>query len=357
MLPAMTRLKSQPLPPIPVVELGSAPPLALLEAERERAEALMASASEYYPGRLVEWADRLSGRWLERCGNPYLEEIDAISLALDAPGAWFLNMNYEWACTSGVAPAPGDSGNRLLRVLDWRLPGLGANVVAVRRAAVPGPWTDLTWPGFVGCVQGLAPGRFAAALNQAPLRRHTGIRALDWAVERVAIWHRKGLPPSHLLRRVFERARDYNEAAAMLIKTPLALPAIFLLSGPKPGQGCIVERLEDRAFLRLSPAAAANHWMGAGQNAWPRGEASVHRSQLLATSQTGADSDFRWVVPPILNPTTRLAMMAEAATGRLLAQGYEAGRPVTAVLRLESGSASGAKMAASETPGHGLIGH
>lgn len=335
------------LPQIPVVELGSAPPLALLEAERGRAEALMAAARERLPEKLIELGDRLSGRWLERSANPYLEEIDAISLALDQPGAWFLNMNYEWACTGGVAPAPGDHGNRLLRVLDWRLPGLGANLVAARREAAAGAWTELTWPGFVGTVQGLAPGRFAAALNQAPLRRRTGIRGLDWAVERLGIWRQNGLPPAHLLRRVFERARDYNEAAAMLIKTPLALPAIFLLSGPKAGQGCIVERLENTAFLRLSPAAAANHWMSAGKNAWPRGEASIHRSQLLATSQTGVGADFRWVVPPILNPTTRLAMIAEPATGRLAAQGYEAGRPATAVLRLEAAATPGGEIARS----------
>lgn len=341
----MRRLRSKLLPAIPLVELGSDSSLALLEAERERADALIETARRHYPASLLRLGDRLSERWLARNDNPYLDEIGEVADTLDRPGAWFLNVNYEWACTSGVAPAPGDRGNRLLRVLDWRLPGLGRNLVAARRRTPLGPWVDITWPGFVGTVQGLAPGRFAAALNQAPLRRRTAVKALDWALERPRVWRRGGLPPAHLLRRVFERARHYHEAAAMLIKAPLALPAIFLLSGPKPGQGCVIERLEDRAFLRLSPTAAANHWMSAGRNAWPRGEASVHRCELLSRSQQGASEDLRWVIPPVLNPTTRLAMTAEAASGQLIAQGFEAGRPVTAVLRLGPEAAASAQSA------------
>ena len=214
--------------------------------------------------------------------------------------------------------------------------GLGANILAVRRAGAAGPWIDLTWPGFVGSIQGLAPGRFAAALNQAPQRRYAGVMVLDWAAGRLALWRRGGLPPAHLLRRVFEQARDYAEARALLAETPLALPTIFLLSGTAPEAGCIIERLEDQAFIREAPAAAANHWLQADERAQPRGQVSAERCRLMGERQSGAGADFAWLVPPILNPTTRLAMIAEPASGRLLAQGFEPAGPATDVLRISS---------------------
>lgn len=324
------------LPEIPVIDLGATSPGALLEAEPARARALVAGARRRFPAAAVALGDRLSRRWLERTENPYLAEIAAVAEALGEPGAWFLNINYEWACTSGTAPAPDDRGNRLRRVLDWRLGGLGATVVAARRQGPAGPWTDLTWPGFVGALQGVAPGRFAAALNQAPLRHRTGLFPVDWAAGRIAVWRRGGLPPLHLLRRVFDEARDYREARALLIETPLALPAIFILSGMRAEEGCVIERLEDQAFVREAPAAAANHWLQAGEPARPRGQASAARHGLMHETQAAEGAtDLAWLAPPILNPTTRLAMTAEAASGRLVAQGFEPHGPATAVLHLD----------------------
>ena len=127
------------LPPIPMVELGARPPAALVAAERGRADALLAAAGRRFPALAVALGDRLSRRWLVRNANPYLGEIAAVAEALGAPGGWFLNVSYEWACTGGVAPSPDGRGNRLLRVLDCRMEGLGANILAVRRQGAAGP--------------------------------------------------------------------------------------------------------------------------------------------------------------------------------------------------------------------------
>ncbi len=40
-----------------------------------------------------------------------------------------------------------------------------------------------------------------------------------------------------------------------------------------------------------------------------------------------AGPDLAWLKPPVLNPTTRLALYAEPAGGRLVAQGFEAAGP------------------------------
>ena len=36
-----------------------------------------------------------------------------------------------------------------------------------------GEFFNITWPGFVGALTAMAPWRFAAAINQAPLWRRT----------------------------------------------------------------------------------------------------------------------------------------------------------------------------------------
>lgn len=336
------------LPEIPLIDVGADDACAVLNAEPARARALLASAARSYTRPAVRLGDAISRRWLDRHDNPHLAEIDAIAASVGVPGAHFLNVSYEWGCTGGVTPAPG-GGCRLVRVLDWPFDGLGVNLVAARHTGPAGPWINLTWPGFVGCIQGLAPGRFAAALNQAPMARPTRLMPLDWAIGRSRVWRRGGLPPAHLLRRVFETCTDYRAAKAMLCGTPLALPTIFLLAGPEAGQGCVIERQETRAAVFEQPAVAANHWQTAGWSGRPRGGDSQGRRRILAARLAGAGPELDWLAPPVLNETTRLALVAEPASGRLTARGFEATGPATAPLRLGPGNQS--RRAAPESPG------
>ena len=338
------------LPEIPLIDVsaeGVDSARALLAAAPARAEALLASAARTYTRPLVRLCDALSRHWLVRHGNPHLAEIDEIAAALGAPGAHFLNVSYEWGCTGGVTAAPG-GGCRLVRVLDWPFDGLGANLVAARQSGPAGAWINLTWPGFIGCIQGLAPGRFAAALNQAPMNRTTPLMPLDWAIDRGRLWRSGGLPPAHLLRRVFETCPDYRAARKALCGTPLALPAIFLLAGPGPGQGCLIERLETRAKVFEQPAVAANHWLTPEWRGRPRGNDSLGRRRTLAARLAGAGPELDWLAPPVLNPTTRLALVAEPASGRLTARGFESYGSATATLRL--GAPAESRRATPESP-------
>ena len=228
-------------------------------------------------------------------------------------------------------------------MLDWPIDGLGRHLVAARHETPAGLWIDLTWPGFAGTVHGLAPGRFAAALHQAPMTRPVGVQALDWAINRWRLWRRPAIPPAHLLRRVFETCAGFAEARRMLSETPVALPAIFLLSGPRPEDGCVIERTEDRAAVIESPAAAANHWQATPLSGHARGEDSVARARLLTACQASAGDDLAWLVPPVLNETTRAVLLAEAAMGRLAVRGYEADGPATRTLRLDAAAEAPAK--------------
>ena len=360
-----------PLPRIPLLDLGAGGAPALLKAETERAHALLAAGRGRLPAALAHLADRISADWLARSGSPYLAETRAMAAHLGRPGVLFLNASYEWACTSGVGPGPSDAmagemadetagetagdgragiaGNRLIRVLDWPVPGLGRHLVAARHEGPAGAWINLTWPGFAGAIQGLAPGRFAAAINQAPMRRRGRPiapdvdlgRPLDWALNRWRVWRRPALPPAHLLRRVFETCAGYARARRLLCETPIAMPTIFALCGPGPGETCVIERTETEAKVLAGPVAAANHWQGLprsiARSDRPRGEDSLGRAAQMSAALPaipGAETDFAWLKPPILNPTTRVAMAAEPAAGHLAARGYEAEGQATQTLRL-----------------------
>lgn len=331
---ARTEATARTLPAIPLLDVGSAGPVALFEAERARAAELLASGRRQY-GRLnIVLGEGLARAWLHRSDNPYLKELEAIAAEFDGPGALVLNLSYEWFCTSAVAPDPEGSGNRMLRTLDWPLDGLGRHLVVARQKGAAGPYFNATWPGFVGVVTAMAPGRFAAALNQAPMPSLGLPLVADWAWNRLRVWRSRALPPTHLLREVFDHARTYAEAKARLAEVRLCLPALFILSGVKAGEGCVIERLEDRAVVHDSPFCITNHWVSPGLSGLPRTFDSHERRALMEGLYRTAAEGLGWLVPPILNACTRVAAVANANTQKLMVQGWEADGPATAVFRL-----------------------
>ena len=214
----------------------------------------------------------------------------------------------------------------MLRVLDWDLPGLGRNLAAVRQAGPAGEWTNIGWPGFVGCVTGLAPGRFAAAINQPPMPFSGLGRVGDWVCSRPAVWRSRALPPLHLLRQVFDTATDWQEAVAMLTHTPLSTRAFFVVVGVETDQACAIERLPDAAKVSYGSVAMANHWRSMPERGLPRGEDSETRQADMAAFVGGTDDPWsmEWLKAPILNRTTRVSAVLCPATGRIKVAGGEA---------------------------------
>ncbi len=319
---------------IPVLTVGPGYPLETLEREEGRAHALIDAATRSVPLAALRSLDRVSRAWLAKQDSVHLAEIDAIARRLRRPGAYFLSVNYEWGCTCRVAPAPDHASARLVRVLDWRTPGLGLHVVAARVAGAAGPFVTLTWPGYTGVLQGMAPMRFAAALNQAPMRKPLGRFYLDWAVNRARVWRMGHLTPAHLLREVFETARDFAEAKRMLTERPISTPAIFSLAGVRPNETAIIERTETDVRLHEGANVTANHWQAPGWRGHARGRDSAGRARRMHAVVGDLDTRFAWLEPPILNDNTRLVMIADARLGRLVAQGFEAGAAATEPLDL-----------------------
>jgi hypothetical protein len=252
-----------------------------------------------------------------------------------------LNLSYEWGCTSGAYRS--DYGVGMLRVLDWPFPLLGKHAMVLLQNGKNGQdFYNVTWPGLSGVFNGMAPGRFCAALNLAPMRRSGKNIVFDWLRNRTMARKQKGLPPSHLLRMVFENAPDYETAKQMLATTPIAVPAIFILTGLSAGEGCVIERLENVAEIRdinADPAVvASNQFQSSLKKGMParpffNSEGRYHQACSLQGHEIMQDN-FQWLKTPILNPFTRLCIVADAATGRLTVQGFEGVNPVTEIFNL-----------------------
>ena len=293
-----------------------------------------------FPARfLLPRADRIARSWLARTRNPYLAEIDHYARQLGTDGIYALNICYEWGCTSAVY-AKGD-GPTLTRVLDWPFPKLGEHIVVAHQSGKAGEFYNVTWPGVSGVFQGMAPGRFSASLNQAPMRRHGLTYPGNWLKNRTLVFRQSTLPPEHLLRQVFEEAANFEEAKERLCKTPVALPVIYILAGVQPDEGCVIERRENDFAIRPldgDRVCAANQFETSlnttGKGWTPRRINSKGRAKLAKTLPiANINEDFDWFQSPIANAHSRLVMMSSAASGTLSVFGTHGKKPVTGIFK------------------------
>jgi hypothetical protein len=324
---------------LPFVDLRGKTPMDLLRAYPDRALSLVKAARRSH-GLLARTvgvpayalADKQSHHWLKRNKNPYLYEVETFADIVRAKGIYALNLHYEWSCTTGVYRSA--QGVEMLRVLDCPIHTLGREAMLVLQQGRAGDFYNITWPGLSGVFSAMAPERFSAALNKAPMRRYKrGTYATDWARNRMRVHKQVALPPSHLLRQVMETAINYDMAKKMLMHAPLAMPAIFTLAGINQGEGCVIERTESRAeVIELGAGqrvCAGNHFSsvlitdGAGWR--PREPDSYGRTKnvmMLHGHELQAEH-FEWLHAPVINPHTRVCMVSNAATQRLMVQGYE----------------------------------
>jgi hypothetical protein len=354
-------LADAPLPAIPVIDIRAGGPPHHARHSAARARALRDACLSFFPRAMqpfVPALDWLSRRALRRARSPYFSEISEIAATLDLSGVWMLNASYQWGCTARACEEDGVPW--LIRTLDWPFRGLGQYTELTRMDGQCGDFINITWPGYVGVLTATAPGRFAAALNQAPLRRqthHRWLRPYDYAVNAVNAAASAGrIPPDQLLRQVFESCANFAAARRLLEMTPVARPVIFTLVGCEAQECCVIERTEVDFVTRSDNTCAANDWVPER----PGWEGRIGMRRFLASTFAEAASysrarrdgladwngslsagAFDWVREPVLNPYTRLAVAICPSRGILRVIGYDIDRaplpaPVTAVCEVNS---------------------
>jgi hypothetical protein len=275
--------------------------------------------------RALPLADRIARRWLARSTSPYLAELDAIAAHTRTAGTYAINLSYEYGCTTlARADGPGLAPT-LRRTLDWPFRGLGRAAIVAHRSGPAGEFFDVTWPGAVGTLTAAAPGRFAAAINQAPLFRRSQaeiLRTVDYT--RNLVWtlsRERGMPPLHLLRHVFETAATFSQAWSPSRRSSLPDPC-YSHVGCESDEIAVIERRERDATVYVGASSVANDWRDR-QIGWePRPCAledrkldSVTRRATIEEAVSRSPRPFSWVVPPVRNWNTRVAVEMNAGEG------------------------------------------
>lgn len=173
----------------------------------------------------------------------HLAEIDAIAgmLHVRPDEALLGNLYYDaikfvFGCTAFAVDT--ESGPLHARNLDWWTENeMLSRYTLVSRfsGASPGrSFVTVGWPGFVGALSGIAPGRFAITLNAV---LSTDPPAL-------------GTPISLFIRTVLEEAATFAEAVEWLAREPLASDCLLLVSGTQTGEMVVIERTPTRSAIR-----------------------------------------------------------------------------------------------------------
>jgi len=190
-------------------------------------------------------------------GGLYVKEIEswAGALGVSAGEAALLNCTYElshageinniFGCTAGIRWITG-LGMVHLRSMDWPLTSIGNATRLFRFHRGDRMFLSVGITGFVGVLSGMVPGGYSVTINWAPPE---GVPRFDFG-------------PAFLLREVLQDCDTYDEAVYSLSETKLATPVFFTVCGTRKGEGCVIERTRESAFVReLSKGviAQANH--------------------------------------------------------------------------------------------------
>jgi hypothetical protein len=317
-----------------IVDVREGGPAAHADQRLAQARALRAACLGWLPcgGFLARLADPVARWWLARSGSPLLTEIGSIARSVSGPGVWLLHCAYAVGCTASVDETA--AGPILRRTLDWPFPGLGRLVEVARQQGRAGEYFNVTWPGFAGVLTAMAPGRFAASINQAPMRQRTSLAWLlwlDYALNAANALLVKGqMPPEHLLRVAFDTCSDFDAVCRFLATARIARPAIFLVAGIKAGERALIEHYGEQATLHRGGIVAANAWRSDSPGWRPRvcgegapAENNRRRTRAMADSNAASSAAMDWAKPPVVNAFTRTAVEMSVAQGRLKVAGWE----------------------------------
>lgn len=172
----------------------------------------------------------------------HLAEMKAIAEIVEAPepevilaNLYYDAMSFMLGCTAFAVDTP--DGPLHARNLDWWSPSGELSRETIVYTFTRGGelrFQTVSWPGYVGALSGMAPGRFAITLNAV----------LSDDAPQLA------LPISSLIRDVLDSAESYDEAVQRLSETTVVSSSLLLVTGTEPGEMCVIERTPTRSAVR-----------------------------------------------------------------------------------------------------------
>ncbi|MCR9143203.1 MAG: C45 family autoproteolytic acyltransferase/hydrolase [bacterium] len=251
--------------------------------------------------------------------NLYYDAIKAVlgcsAFAVDSPN--------DGGHSGASGEAPG--GPLHARNLDWYSEGdmLRKHSMLCRFTGGRNEFVTIGWPGFIGALSGMAPGKFAVTLNAVLSIEEAQLAA----------------PISFLIREVLESAESFDAAVARLADDAIYSDCLLLVTGPRPGEMVVIERTPGCSALRRrdpkeATLAVTNSYRtpelrvlapGAGESATPGGLADTadlryDRVQALCAQRVPANARECFAVlddSGVRMPGTMQQMVFRVATGAL----------------------------------------
>ncbi|XP_040059837.1 N-acylethanolamine-hydrolyzing acid amidase isoform X2 [Gasterosteus aculeatus] len=223
--------------------------------------------------------------------QPYAGEIRGLASHLGTPSdVIILNFAYEISafCTSIVAQ---DQRGHVYhgRNLDYPHPvlrNLTMDVIFLKNGKEA--YRGTSFAGYIGLWTGQSPNKFTISGDQ----RGTD-RWWNWWKNVVSAFILGRSPVSWLVRETLEEAKDFQDAAMRLSKTPIITGVYYIVAGTRAGEGVVITR--DRAaaadIWALDPVSGGWYRVETNFDHWLPPPARDHRRDTAnkALNATGQD--------------------------------------------------------------------
>lgn len=175
--------------------------------------------------------------------DEYISELKGISKTAEIPYTNLLTANLYYDALKIVLGCStfafnSESGPVHARNLDWFSKDNHLNSHSMITHFINGKneYTTIGWPGFTGCLSGMAKNKFSITLN--------------------AVWSNDApnaaQPVVYLIRKVLENAADFEEAVDRLSITPIASDCLLMVCGTKENEMAVIERTPTRHAIRYA---------------------------------------------------------------------------------------------------------
>ena len=219
-----------------------------------------ADAAHDLISRFSEWV-RSEKSWARVCTfahdspNAWKEAIEVSKITADEPDhVLAANIFYDTArlrCGCTAFAVDDEKGPLHAHCLDWEIEAeiLMRNITFFKfeNARKDRDFFSVGWPGFLGVLNGVAPGRFAVTLNAV------------WSDEILG----RGEPLAYVIRKALATLSTFDEAVAFFAQVPLSCDCLLLVTGAHQGELVVVERTSNRYAVRRPDAGLlllTNHY-------------------------------------------------------------------------------------------------
>ncbi|TWU12221.1 Acyl-coenzyme A:6-aminopenicillanic acid acyl-transferase [Symmachiella macrocystis] len=196
-------------------------------------------------GGIAEYRDSILTHALKRINPEFTAEIEGLATQLDVDFAETLaaNLYYDFVkrllgCTAFAVNT--ENGPIHARNMDWfshsNCLSEFTTIVNFMNNDDTTRFRSVSWPGSVGVLSGIAPGRFAVTLNAVlsdePMQEATSV--------------------AFLIRKVCQESETFQDAVDALSTQVISSDCILLVTGTRKGEMVVIERTPTRHAIRTT---------------------------------------------------------------------------------------------------------